>query len=104
MKVTNLTPKWMDHCVVQPSGITRSKRALAIIRLVIAPIESAFAAFAKIPYQDAPTQQEMVCLLQEYKTDYLDETDFGRSDSSNIIDVEGETCVEACPSSRGSAD
>jgi hypothetical protein len=34
---------------------------------------------------------------------YLDETDFGWSESSKTIDVEGETCVEACPSSRGSA-
>jgi hypothetical protein len=102
--VTKLTATWIDHCDFQASGIARYSRASVTMRSVIARIESAFAAFANIPYQDAPTQQEMVCLLQEYKTDYLDETDLGRSDSSNIIDVEGETCVEACPSSRGSAD
>jgi hypothetical protein len=69
MRMTKLTPRWIDHCVVQPSGIARSNRALAKIRSVAAQIESAFAAFADIPYQDAPTQQEMVCLLEEFKVD-----------------------------------
>ena len=70
MRVTKLTATWIDHCVVQPSGIARSNRALATIRSVTARIESAFATFANIPYQDAPTQQEIVCLLEELKVDY----------------------------------
>lgn len=70
MKVTKLTPTWIEHCVVQSSGTARSYRALAKIRSVGARIESAFAAFANIPYQDAPTQQEIVCLLEEFKADY----------------------------------
>ena len=70
MRVTKLTATWIDHCVVQPSGIARSNRAFATIRSVTARIESAFAAFANIPYQDAATQQAMVCLLEEFKVDY----------------------------------
>jgi hypothetical protein len=70
MRVTKLTATWIDHCVVQPGGIARCNRALATIRSVAARIESAFAAFADIPYQDAPTQQEIVCLLEEFKVDY----------------------------------
>jgi hypothetical protein len=70
MRATKLTATCIDHCVVQPSGIARSNRALATIRSATARIESAFAAFANIPYQDAPTQQEMVCLLEEFKVHY----------------------------------
>ena len=70
MRVTKLTATWIDHCVVQLSGIARSNRAFATIRSVTARIESAFAAFANIPYQDAPTQQKIVCLLEEFKVDY----------------------------------
>src|ERR1700675_3841947 len=91
MRVTKLTATWIDHCVVQPSGIARSNRALTTIRSVTARIESAFAAFANIPSQEAPTQQEIVCLVEEFKV-------------NSAIDVEGERSVEARPSSRGSAD
>src|SRR5260221_6607859 len=91
MRVTKLTATWIDHRVVPPSGIARSNRALATIRSVTSRIESAFAAFANIPYQDAPTQQEIVCLLEEFKVD-------------SAIDVEGERSVEARPSSGGSAE
>jgi hypothetical protein len=70
MRVTKLTATWIDHYVVQPSGIARSNRAIATVRSVTARIESAFAAFANIPYQDAPTQQEIVCFLEEIKVDY----------------------------------
>lgn len=70
MRATKLTATWIDHCVVRPSGITRFSRALATIRSATARIESAFAAFASIPYQDAPTQLEMDCLLQEFNVDW----------------------------------
>jgi hypothetical protein len=72
MKVKKLTLTWLDHCVVEPSGIARSDRALAKIHSVTARIESAFAVFANIPNQDAPTQREMVCLLEEFKVDKHD--------------------------------
>ena len=70
MRATKLTATWIDHCVVRPSGIARYSRASVTIRSVAARIESAFAAFANIPYQDAATQQEIVCLLEEFKVDY----------------------------------
>ena len=69
MRVTKLKVTWIDHCVAQPSGMARSKRASDTIRSVTARIESAFAAFADIPYEDAATQQEIVCLLEEFKVD-----------------------------------
>jgi hypothetical protein len=70
MRVTMWTATWIDRCVVQPFGIARSDRALPTIRSIAARIESAFAAFANIPYQDASTQQEIVCLLEESKVDH----------------------------------
>jgi len=70
MRATKLTATWIDHSAVCPSGIARPNRTLATIRSVAARIESAFAAFANIPYQDALTQQEIVCLLDEFKVDY----------------------------------
>jgi hypothetical protein len=68
--MTKLTATWIDHGVVQPSGIARANRASGRIRSVTARIESAFAAFANIPYKGATTQQEMVCLLDEFTVDY----------------------------------
>jgi hypothetical protein len=69
MRATKLTATWIDHCVAQRSGIARPNRPLATIRSVTARIESAFAAFANIPYQDALTQQEIVRLLGEFPPD-----------------------------------
>jgi hypothetical protein len=64
-----LTVTWSDRCDVLPYCIARSNLALATIRSVTCRIESAFAAFANIPYQDAPTHREMICMLQEFKVD-----------------------------------